>query len=189
LNFELIAGVIDNFDNKNNMSPLVILCLFVALSLADPVPTGGANCTTNFECGGSNAGSCVNGTCLCPKNLANVSCTYKRHDSVVAGALNIALPFVGVGGIGNFIIGNVGRGVGQIILMFGIYIILIPAAVIAGCGSAFSTLKYPAYGVVTLVIIAAVLGGFAGFIWSIIDGANMLESNLNDGNGFALYRS
>lgn len=171
------------------MSPLVILCLFVALAFADPVPTGGANCTTDFECGGSNAGSCANGTCVCPKNLANVSCTYKRHDSVLAGALNIALPFVGIGGIGNFIIGNIGRGVGQIILMCGIYIILIPAVILACIGSAFSTLKYPTYVVVAMVVIAAVLGGFAGFIWSIIDGANMLEGNLNDGNGFALYRS
>lgn len=40
-------------------------------------------CTNNTDCGGFNAGTCVNiingiGICTCPSHLANPNCTYVR---------------------------------------------------------------------------------------------------------------
>ena len=170
------------------MISIIIISFLLTLTIADPVPSGGANCTQDIDCGGVDAGKCVNNTCKCPPQFANVSCSYKRQDAVVPGALNIALPFIGVGGVGNFIIGRTGPAVAQLILMLTVYIILIPTSIImcggACCGKAG---KIIGIGLGTVIIIAAILAGLGGFIWSIIDGAYMLEGKLADGNGFNLF--
>lgn len=166
----------------------IILCMLFVLAIADPVPIGGANCTDDAACGGTTAGNCINSTCVCSPKFANVSCSYKRHSSVVPGALNIALPFIGVGGVGNFIIGNTGRAVGQLILMLAIYIVIIPVGFLVCAGVTGSGWRVATGGLAGMIVMAAILAGFAGFIWSIIDGAHMLECTLDDGNGFALYR-
>lgn len=169
---------------------MIFFLILFNLIAGDPVPVGGASCIQNSDCGGLNAGTCVNNSCVCPPKLANVSCSYQRHDGTVAGALNIALPFVGVGGVGNFIIGRTGMAVGQLLLMLSIYIVLIPSCIIGCCcGLGNKVMKYLGYTLVVIIIILAIAAGFAGFIWSIVDGANMLKGELADGNGFSLYRS
>ena len=96
----------------NMLSFLLILAL--SMIKADPVPTGGANCTNNDDCGGTDGGKCVFnetnddnddevfGTCECPVERADVDCSYERHDGNVAGGLSIGLAFVYAGCTGNF---------------------------------------------------------------------------------------
>lgn len=168
---------------------LYIIYFISALIKAEIAPVGGANCTQNTDCGGANGGKCINNTCNCPPQLANVSCSYKRYNANLPGALNIALCFIGVGGVGNFIIGNTGRAVAQLILMLTVYIILIPIGFMwCGFACCFGGKLATLGGTLTgIIVFLAILAGLGGFIWSIIDGANMLEGNLNDGNGFALF--
>ena len=167
---------------------IFVFCFLFALIIADPVPIGGAVCAVDTDCGGVGAGKCTNNTCLCPPQLANISCSYKRYDADLAGALNIALPFVGVGGIGNFIIRRTGFAVGQLILMLSIYIVLIPICVLACCSCCGGKkTKFFSTTLGIIIVIVAILAGFAGFIWSIIDGAFMLQGKIVDGNGFDLY--
>jgi len=165
---------------------IFVIFFFLTIS-ADPVPTGGANCTVDFECGGLDAGMCINNTCNCPPQLANVSCTYRRYNADLPGGLNIALPFVGVGGIGNFIIGRTGIAVGQLILMLSIYIVLIPVCIFACCAMCGDIMKVIGTTCAIIIVVVAILAGFAGFIWSIVDGAHMLQGRILDGNGFSLY--
>jgi hypothetical protein len=168
---------------------LLFLIILLAIAQADPVAVGGAECNEDYDCGGSNAGTCVNNTCICPPRLANRNCTYHRYKAELPGGLNIALPFVFVGGIGNFIIHNVGRAVGQILLTLAPFIVLIPVIIFIGIGSINDFLKYPSWSLGAVIMLIAIAAGIAGFIWSIIDGALMLEGKLTDGNGYNLYRS
>lgn len=150
----------------------------------DPTPTGGANCTHDIDCGGINAGVCLNGVCHCPKTLAKPDCSYERWNSALAGGLNIGLPFVGVGGVGNLVIGNINHGVGQLILMAAFYVMLCPMCCL-GCLAAKS--NQAAIAGISLVGCAAGLAILAGFIWSIAEGGLMLTHNTTDGNGYYLY--
>jgi hypothetical protein len=169
---------------------LLLITLLVAIrGEVEPEPVGGANCIDNYDCGGANAGKCVNDTCECPPWLANRNCSYHRYGAELPGGLNIALPFVFVGGIGNFIIHNVGRGVGQILLTLAPFIVLIPVSIIIGIGSIKEFAKKPTWGIGAVIMIGAIIAGLGGFVWSIIDGSEMLEGKLTDGNGYNLYRN
>ena len=154
---------------------IFFVLLLITLTNADPTATGGANCTSNFDCGGLNAGYCLNNKC---------DCSYQRYSAALVGGLNIGLPFVGIGGVGNFIIGRTGPACGQLILMLSYYLVII-ASCYLGCAAGFGKLKsaIPVVSVITCAISMAIL---AGFIWSIIDGAFMLEGKIVDSNGYSL---
>lgn len=153
----------------------------------DPTPTGGAKCIDDDDCGGFGVGKCTNMTCKCSPEYGNSTCSYKRKDGTLAGALNIALPFVGVCGVGNFIIDRIGRGVGQIILIFAIWIIAIPACcIMCICGWSKRTSSI-GISLATTLLCIGILAALAGFIWSIVDGALMLQGKFPDGNGYNLY--
>lgn len=169
------------------MKFFIIFFTLVVINNADLVPIGGANCTDDIECGGINAGRCnKNNTCECPDNLADVDCSYVRHNAYLAGGLNIGLPFVGIGGIGNFIIGRTGHAVGQLILLLSFWFLMIPFCIM---GCVFRDLKKFVAIIGGVFFCTAWLAATAGFIWSITEGALMIEGNIVDGNGFDLYRS
>ncbi len=168
---------------------LYVIALFFLFIQADPVPTGGANCSDNLGCGGTDAGNCINQTCVCKPKFADIDCSYERRNGNLAGGLNIGLPFVGIAGIGNFIIGRTGPAVGQLILMLTTYLIAIPACCIACCiGLGGSKTKIIGGSIVFVLLCVALCAILAGFIWSIVDGAYMIQGKLVDGNGFSLYR-
>ena len=153
----------------------------------DPTPWGGANCSRSTECGGIDGGTCdintgaLYGVCVCRNSRGGPNCIYVRHGNNPAGGLNVGLPFVGVGGVGNFILGHNGRGAGQLILMISAIIVTFAACCLMCCEC----------GVVTIYILY-ILSGIcilAGFIWSIVDGAAMLECRMTDALGYALYQA
>ena len=153
----------------------------------DPKPCGGAPCTKDIDCNSVNQGGICNfnstntegnvGSCLCANGWGNPDCTYRRTSKDLAGGLQIGLVFCGVGGVGNFVIGRVGMGVGQLILMLGYYLCCISFCLMC------CELMIPG---VALIIVAA-CAYLAGFIWAIVDGANMLQCNIPDAAGYALY--
>jgi uncharacterized membrane protein YqjE len=108
---------------------------------------------------------------------------------LAAGITNIILPIFFFGGIGNFIIGRNGNGAGQIILTLSGAIVCVFACMVTCfsivlCGDDARTVQKIIMLVLKLIVAAAVL---AGIIWSIIDGAHMLECKITDSNGYMLY--
>ena len=170
---------------------LIVLVLLICVVLVsacdpsnDPLPSGGAACTTNDECG---AGSCEAGGCVCPDQWTMPDCTHERVSRRRAGGLQIGLLFAGVGGVGNFLIKNIDRGVGQLILYScSMLLAIIPVCLflcILGSGARDRC------AVITIITIILVLLSCAltGFIWSIVDGARMLRCEMPDAAGYALF--
>jgi hypothetical protein len=174
---------------------LIALICLLAFATADPEPTGGANCTYDTDCGGAGAGDCIpyktpppqnstyNGTCVCPDSLANPDCSYQRTSKSLAGGLQF-LCFVGIGGVGNFVLGRIGPAVGQLLLMLATIFISVAGCVSFCVGSIKAKLGVGLFAGLACIIISIAL---TGFIWSIVDGADILQGKIADGNGYATY--
>lgn len=160
----------------------------------DPSPWGGKNCTQHEDCGGALIGQCINAngtvglTCVCPSSRGKPDCSYKRHATDLVSSLNIGLPFGGIGGIGNVILGNTSRGYAQLLLI-GLGFTVFCTAGFLGTnevgkkkGSEASAVRF--WGI---LFWCAVSIYFLGLMWSILDGWWMKECKLHDGNGYALY--
>lgn len=174
------------------MQSVVSLLLVMSYCLsncvaADPLPTGGMNCTRNVECHTPN-GNCTDGVCVCSDRWGNPDCSYGRQDRLLAGGLQF-LCFAGIGGVGNFLLGRTGPAIGQLILIL-TYLLgccLACCALCAVFGRTAGKILATTGGIVGLLIIIACM--LTGLIWSIIDGANILGNRIVDGNGYATYSS
>ena len=171
----------------------MFIILFILLSFAsavcpntnDPLPSGGAPCTSDAGCNGANRGGVCSfdgptPVCKCGDSFGKPNCTYPRISKDLAGGLNIGLVFVGVGGVGNFIIGRIGMAVGQLILLLSYY------ALYCGCCCMFCCDGAGSIAFIVIYILAG-CGYLAGFIWSIVDGATMINCGFTDSLGYALY--
>jgi|SRR5579872_557700 len=101
------------------MHYIVVILLFIVSAQSDPTPSGGANCTHDFQCNSGFGGKCVDGACECPRCLGNPDCSYKRISSNVAGGLEL-FGLIGAGGIGSYILGSNGYGFGETLFGLGI---------------------------------------------------------------------
>lgn len=181
---------------------------------SDPEPWGGASCTLNTDCGGVGVGVCVNATgsglvCVCPDSRGRPDCSYKRYEAALVGGLNIGLPFIDVAGVGNIIMENDGPGIAQLLMMilpvfsccfvacFGLCAEACALgatrgrdynSVVQGGGSDNTEGRLMASGgFMCLIYVALAATVIAGFVWSIVDGVDMLNCDIDDGNGYALY--
>lgn len=115
-----------------NIQKITILILLASLNiLADS--TGGAKCTNNIDCGDVNVGTCINiingtGVCVCPSYLADPNCTYARISGKFVFSLQL-LCLVGIGGVGNFVLGNTGIAVCQLLLTLPLLIIWVTLSI------------------------------------------------------------
>ena len=168
----------------------IIFVLLFVTTIADPVPVGGANCTQNLDCGGFEAGYCDNNVCVCSNRYANINCSYQRYSAALAGGLNIGLAFVCVGGVGNFVIGRNGPAIAQLILTLSVYLTIIPSCIlicVLGLGNLKKSIMEKTRVLVSVIMCIIVLVFLFGFVWSIVDGAFMLQATIVDGNGYNLY--
>ena len=174
---------------------MILLLILLALYnvIADPLPNGGQICNSSVDCNNDIGGFCKkddkNGTivniCVCFPQYGNPNCSYQRKSKDLAGGLQIGLSFVGVNGVGNFIIGDLSHAVPQLLMgLFSItsccFSICIFACAISdhkGLASLFTALVF-------CIIFLVLLGGFG---WSIADGALMIMGKKSDSNGYALY--
>lgn len=176
---------------------LLIVILFTVISSAcdttnDPMPNGGSNCTNDLDCNSVNQAGVCNffhqsaGNCVCNAAFGKPDCSYARTSKDMAGGLQIGLLFVGAGGVGNFVIGRTGHGVGQLMMYtFGI-VFLIIAICIGFCCMAGSC-EGCGYAIMIASLVIFIIAIIAAFIWTIVDGANMLNCVLPDSNGYALF--
>jgi len=87
-------------------------------------------------------------------------------------------------GVGDFILGHTGAGVGQVILMSAEIFLIVAACVyccVAICGGTKIKMMTGILICVSIVVIFAML---AGWIWCVIDAALILEGHIKDGNGY-----
>lgn len=185
------------------MKAIIILSIcLIALAFADPQPTGGAACTRNSDCGGANGGYCepnanyvppeltrsveqvTSGTCVCNKERGNPDCSYERHSRSLTGGLQF-LCFVGVAGVGDLILGRNLFGGLQMAFLFSVYLLGIAACLSCCVGSIKQKLGLGLFG--TLTCLLGTLS-FIGWLWSIIDGALILQGQVTDANGYATFQ-
>lgn len=175
------------------------------ISSDDPLPTGGADCSQESDCNGPLGGECVittttlsnnetqtgghqtTGHCVCSDEYADPDCSYERKDKDLAGGLEF-LCFIGVGGVGNFYLGRIGEGIGQFFLCLPILIVWCMflcciCSIICGGNCNVNCEGVPAIVFVIIMILIML----SGLIWSIVDGAMILQGKVNDGDGYALY--
>jgi len=167
----------------------IILIFDVFVANADPQPIGGMNCTRDEQCDSiTGGGNCTDNQCICSYQRGNPDCSYIRKDRILAGGLQF-LCFIGIGGIGNFILERAGYAIGQLILMIA-YVFMIALLYCSCCGLYRGTVGkiFGMAGGITcgVILICAVM---AGLIWSIIDAAMILGGNIVDGNGYTTYDS
>lgn len=167
----------------------ILAAAFILTTYADPMPIGGARCTYAYDCGGLDAKSlCRNSTCFCDSSRGKPDCSYQRVSKNLAGGLQF-ICFAGVGGIGNFVAGRTGEGVGQLIMvapwLVGVcFLCCMLCVLITGKGSANAN----AEGAVAIACVCCLIATFvAGIIWCIVDAANFFNGKLMDGQGYALY--
>ncbi len=178
----------------------LIICILIgiAITLADPVPSGGANCTSARDCG-QIGGTCdyavINGTalmqCTCYPGYAMSDCSYVRKSKTIAGGLQVGLSIPGIFGTGNIYLGYTARGVGQLVLGLCCWVVFCVGMCIAGCCAVggISGIKGAEGGAACAYVcgICMFCGCvLSGFIWSVVDGAAMLEGRYTDPSGFFL---
>lgn len=174
------------------MQTIALLLLLIILNvLADPKPSGGANCTNNIDCGGVNAGLCINitdgiGHCMCPANLGNPDCSYDRMSKNFAGGINL-LFIIGIGGVGDFVLGNTGIAVAQLILLLSSFCVCVAACVFL---CTFCCCK-PSFefggvfgGIVGMVVCLSTTAGLALAIYRTVV---IWNGTAFDGNGYSTY--
>jgi hypothetical protein len=176
---------------KSSLLFLTITFLLIKTK-ADPQPTGGASCHNDQDCGGFDVGQCVENNnsnvsvCVCSSSRGNPDCSYQRISRDAAGGLQF-LAFLCIAGVGNFMLGYTGRGIGQLLLVLSGYLSsCISCCIYFGtCGS-----KKGFFCGVIISIIFGVLISLAvliGLGWSIYDGVEILMGNVNDSNGYQTY--
>lgn len=170
-------------------SIIVLAFIFSVYAKYEPIPNGGGNCTESIDCSITNgicdipANSTI-GQCVCFPQYTDTNCSYVRKDKALAGGLNIGLPFIGICGIGQLILGNKSEGLAQLLMGIACMFACIAACIIA----CICSLNKDGAGILGACLACIVSCLFlAAFIWSIVDGAFILQGKIADSNGVYPY--
>lgn len=217
------VGIVDDVDSMNGMDSMSVSSANSASGstvsantnwCAEP-SVGGLTCEEDDECNyaatvttlddesGNRceiANNTQTGECVCSLEYAGSNCFHKRYTKDAPGALNIALPFIGFGGIGSFVIGRIGTGIGQLLLTLCFFV--------GGClrrvmkraikaDNAKSTglvvlrsendetaTEAIGFGCAMACSCIWTLMGLAGLIWSVVFGILILVGDVPDGSGY-----
>jgi hypothetical protein len=166
------------------MNTLYIIAVLAAFAVVTNAQTytycgnatkGGGVCENDNQCGGADAGSCVNGTCVCTDGYFAEFCDYKAKDSYTAGLFGLFL-IIGVGGTTALYLGNLTWGLPQLLIT------VCPgtaACILHCCGIKLGSLLHTAAG--------------AMWVWSlattIIYGARTLDYSACDGHGYPIINN
>lgn len=153
----------------------------------DPLPSGGAKCDSDIECNSLDKGGVCDPksqTCFCTAAFGRPNCSYKRQNKDLAGGLQLGLLYIGVNGVGNIIIGRLGAGISQLIMwVIGLILVCAGGCMLCCCGGG------DLVGFVVIIFGGVICGALllASFIWSIVDGAFILQCKYSDALGYALF--
>jgi hypothetical protein len=149
----------------------------------DPTPWGGANCSMDDDCGGNDAGVCSIsnnasfGVCICSKDHGMPNCSYNRTNPALYGGLNIGLAFVGIGGIGNIIIG--------VYVVYGIVTLVLTLCLWLTCLAIFiyCTFNFSDWQCMPVIVFFG-LAFFVGLVCSLVSGGLILSCAVPDAKGY-----
>lgn len=163
----------------------------------DPTTWGNGKCTSNKNCSYPN-GECKSFKCECDNKFGKPNCSYVRRLSVTGCALNVALPFAGLAGVGNLYIGRINQGIVQLVLALTSVILGIICCCILydkvknecmtieqcfPCVENHKILLNVLLGILIILIVLMYLGASA---WSVVDGTAILLCEFTDNNGYGL---
>ncbi|QJX72529.1 DNA packaging ATPase [Faustovirus] len=166
------------------MSHLIKLILALALFAVVSAQTftycanatkGGGVCESDDQCGGADAGSCVNGTCVCSEWYFAEFCDYKAKDSYTAGLVGLTL-IAGIGGVTCLYLENLTWGITQLVLTVAPGIV---GWVLTCCGIRLGGLFQTVTGAMWLWSLSSTI------IW----GARTLDYSACDGNGYPIMNN
>lgn len=158
----------------------------------DPLPTGGAVCTYDLECNYPDGGQCFietnqTGYCVCEDRYGDPDCTYYRKSKHVAAGLEWLCLCSG-GGAGNFYLERNGDGSGQFILCLPMFFLTCVCCCFCCAACGCGDFNCDCDGVPAMVGVAIViLVGLTGCAWSLASFIMILQDNVVDGNGYALF--
>lgn len=175
-----------NYDIKHLLIMKAQLTIIAALALlavahaqiytqCSNATKGGGICESDNQCGGADAGSCVEGVCVCTENYFAEFCDYKARDSYTAGLIGITI-IAGVGGVTCLYLGNLAWGIPQLILTVAPGI---AGCVLNQCGLRLGNLAHVASGAMLVFSLAS----------TIIFGARTLDISRCDGNGYPIINN
>ena len=169
----------------------------------EPEDTGGATCSVDSDCNeqtfseefGVNFCNITTGNdtsvgfCVCALNYAEPDCSHKRYNKNVGQLQFISILMIG--GLANFEIRRFDRAVGQLLLQFFPVAISVGFLLVAALTGDRNTGKLN-LGCSTpcrQFFCVLLLLYLAGMIWSIVEGALILQGNVPDGDGFLPYNA
>lgn len=170
---------------------LLIVGLLLAITHADPNPTGGASCKTDKDCGGRDHGSCdpdetLNATvCVCDEKYGDPDCSYKRKNQLTAFLLELILGLFQIMGVGRIYTGYIAIGVIHLLLPI---ILLVVACIFACCAGAASKSSEGGSAVIGGVGgVIFCLGYLAMIVWFVWDVVLISQTDFLDDKGYSLY--
>ncbi len=175
---------------------LLIIAILIKFTRADPTPNGGMVCDENPKVTQCLGGICLldvknntyEKTCACFVEYGNVDCSYHRKQRSYVGWMQIGLSFIMINGVGNFMLGYVGKAAGQLVLGLFMIMCIIPMLCCTICGAIGSgdskLIANTVNKIITCVMCICVM---SGFIWSLVDGVWILSGESVDANGYSLY--
>lgn len=173
---------------------VILIILFININglIVNSEKTGGANCTNIEDCniGNIKENKCekniteIIGHCICTKKWAKPDCSYRRKSKVLAGRLQF-LSIIGIGGIGNFIIGKIEFFMFEFMLtqigFVGIFMSLLSFTKI------FKNHFKVSNEYLSLQLCISVSIYVIGVLLSISDAIFFFQGRKLDGNNYALY--
>jgi len=151
----------------------------------DPKPWGSGNCSNDNDCNGI-AGACnvknVTGNCICPVGFGNPDCSYVRYDVRLPGGLNIGLSWIAAGA-GDYIIGKLGIALAEMFLVIIGWLFLLLGRQMM-INQRMHRIDAPHS---TIAYIIGTLCFSTGVLMSVINGALILNCQVTDGSGYAMY--
>ena len=177
---------------KTSYIAFFLACLVIFVHSSNP--EGGGECTLDTQCnfpeGTCHFGPGLNGTgvCLCSSCFAGSFCYYQQKSKNLAGGLQF-IALAGVGGIGEFVLERDEVAIPQLLLTLSVYFVAVFYCIFVCClgmGAGGDDEGCAAGGYACIVCLYFIAGCcyLAGVIWSIVTGAQILNGDVDDGNGY-----
>jgi hypothetical protein len=194
----------------------ILFNILISLIYGDLIKTGGAKCHNNTDCNGIGynitsviGGICIlritnktnilnktiiNNYCECNIDWGNQNCTYKRLPKELGILQFVSL--IGIGGLGNIVIGNTQKGFIQLcisiislscVILFIVLTIMLTRMNYIIHEDKKNWIKDFNITVICRIILVIIIIQSFSWVWNINDGLAILNKQIVDVNGYNFY--